>query len=371
VIKILIVDDSVVFRSQIAAALASAPQIEVVGSAPNGSIALQRLKQLSVDLITLDMEMPEMDGIEVLKAIRQQNYKVRVIVFSAQTTRGAQKALEALEAGADDVVAKPSIGAANDGSSPSSTPQDRIREVLVPKILQFLPPEQRNTGNQKLSEDLFWLAQRDPNSETFEKLPLAGFHPSLIVIASSTGGPTALETLFAELPQSLEIPILIAQHMPPVFTRILAQRLGDLSKKECSEAKNGDIIKPGQIYIAPGDYHLHLGQSKNGIVLELDQGPQRNSVRPAADYLFESAAKICGANCLGIVLTGMGQDGLQGSLAIKRAGGRILIQDEKSCVVFGMPGAIYKANCYDDIGDLDFISKVLKNSSNKTTHKAT
>ncbi len=358
--KVLIVDDSVVFRSQIAAALTGTPQIEVVGSAPNGSIALQKLDQLSVDLVTLDMEMPDMDGIAVLKAIRERKHKVRVIIFSAQTIRGAEKALQALKAGADDVISKPS---SSEEATDYKSPQERIREILVPKIHQFLEKREKTSLTPERREEKLELFPKTPPLGAFEKLPLTGFQPSAVVIASSTGGPTALETIFTQIPQSLEIPIIIAQHMPPVFTQILAKRLGDLSKKPCNEAKHGDILKPGHIYVAPGDYHLQVAHSSGEVVLELNQGPQRNSVRPAADYLFESAAAVFRNRLLGIVLTGMGQDGLQGSIAIKQAGGRILIQDEPSCVVFGMPGAVFKANCYDGMGDLQMISGVLQKLS--------
>jgi two-component system chemotaxis response regulator CheB len=361
--KVLIVDDSVIFRSQIAAALTGIPHIEVVGSAPNGSIALQRLNQLSVDLVTLDLEMPEMDGIEVLRAIREQKHKVRVIVFSSQTTRGAEKALQALRAGADEVSAKPSEELSQPDSGPPRTPQEKIRDILVPKIMQFLKPAEKWEGSDSSVDPSFSLQPPNTSRGGPEKLPLIGFRPSVIVIASSTGGPTALETIFSSLIATVEAPILIAQHMPPVFTKILSRRLGDLSKKSCDEATHGEMIKPGRVYIAPGDYHLQVSRRPHGVILELDQGPPRNSVRPAADYLFESAATTFGQGCLGIVLTGMGQDGLEGSVAIKRTGGRILIQEEKSCVVFGMPGAVHRANCYDGMGDLDYISSVIQSSS--------
>lgn len=354
--NVLIVDDSVVFRTQITAALTGIPQIKVIGSAANGSIALQKLKQLQVDLVTLDMEMPEMDGIDVLKAIRERQHRVRVIVFSSQTTRGAERALHALEAGADDVVAKPS-----DQDSPQTkSPQERIRDALVPKVLQFLSPQEKAPVIQTHAGEKLTFDDQPVITEGFEKLSLTHFRPSAIVIASSTGGPTALEAIFSRLPKGLDVPILIAQHMPPVFTKILAKRLSDLSKRECDEAKHGEIVKPNKIYVAPGDFHMQVSSSADGPKIELNQGPQRNSVRPAADFLFETAASTFAKKCLGIVLTGMGQDGLQGSIAIKKAGGRILIQDEKSCVVFGMPGAVFKANCFDAMGNLDEISGILK-----------
>jgi two-component system chemotaxis response regulator CheB len=337
--KVLIVDDSVVFRTQIAAALSGIDTIEVAGSAPNGRIALQRLEQMQVDLVTLDIEMPEMDGLAVLKEIRKRNHRVRVIIFSSKTHRGAEKALLALEAGADDVIAKPSGN-------------ESIKDLLVPKILQF-------SQKKVVSNPLAVPRSSAPASETFTKRSLQGAQPSIIVIASSTGGPNALETIFSKVAQPIGIPILVAQHMPPVFTQILARRIADLSHTTCREAVHGEVLKSGCIYIAPGDYHMQLRKNAEVVQLELTQGPKRNSVRPAADYLFETAAENFGPKCLGIVLTGMGQDGLDGCIALKRAGSKVLIQDENSCVVFGMPGAVFKADCYDAIGNLDQISQTL------------
>jgi two-component system, chemotaxis family, protein-glutamate methylesterase/glutaminase len=347
--KVLVVDDSIVFRTQISSALSGLEGVEVVGTAANGRIALQKLEQLSVDLVTLDMEMPELNGIETLKAMRSRGFKTKVIVFSSQTMRGAENALEALRAGADDIVAKPS----GEGTTFESA-QEVIKAALIPRVVQFMGVP---------------CAQRSPRSDTNlssadtlrpKKNLISHFSPKALVIASSTGGPAALESIFSEIRGPFKIPILIAQHMPPVFTQILARRLSGIIGSDAREARDGDVIEKGVIYVAPGDYHMVVDKKDKNATISLNKGPLRNSVRPAADYLFESAALAFGADLAGIVLTGMGEDGAVGARVIRDHGGRILIQNKESCVVFGMPGAIYQNDDYDEIGDLKRINDILR-----------
>lgn len=343
--KILVVDDSVVFRTQISSALKGVEGIEVVGTAPNGKIALQKLEQLSVDLMTLDMEMPELDGIGTLKAMKEKGFKTKVIVFSSQTVKGAEKALEALENGANDVVLKPSGDELN-----FETAQENIRISLVPKVRQFM----------SVATPVRLLQTQAIMPAPTHKLNIDLFSAHAVVIASSTGGPNALEAIFSELKGPLDIPIFIVQHMPPVFTGILAKRLSNLSGLEVKEATPNEVVKKGTVYIAPGDWHMKLEKKADQIFITLDQDPQRNSVRPAADFLFETAAKIYGKKLLGIVLTGMGEDGAVGAQAVKESGGFIAIQNKESCVVFGMPGAVFANDSFDSMGDLSFISQTLK-----------
>ena len=351
--QILIVDDSVVFRSQITEALGGHPDIKVVGSAANGSIALQRLEQLSVDVVTLDMEMPDMNGIQVLREIRKRGFPVRVIIFSSQTQRGAEAALLALREGADDVVAKPS----GEGLT-FETASSAIREVLVPKVLQF---KDRFKDRSQDSTPRVESSPSPPQKRC--KQDLSHFDPLVLVIGSSTGGPTALEKIFTQITGPISIPILIVQHMPPIFTETLARRLGDLSGIPASEAKSGGVIESNHIYVAPGDYHMLVESTSQGSKLVLNQAPQRNSVRPAVDFLFETAATHYKNRCLGIVLTGMGEDGLVGAQSIRSQGGAIVIQDKESCVVFGMPGSIFDADEYDQIGNLDAITLLMNRFS--------
>lgn len=344
--RVLIVDDSVVFRSQIKAALDGVPNIEVVGTANNGKIALQKLAQSSVDLVTLDMEMPEMGGLETIREIRKAKFNVKIIVFSSHTTSGSMAALDALTAGAQDFVAKPS---GRDFTHQNAA--EKIRTELVPKILQFfeLPPQ-----NSKIE-----VPKRD-EVRKFNAKDLTTFRPSVIVIGSSTGGPPALEKALAGLNKNHRVPIAIVQHMPPLFTASLANRLREIAGLEAAEAKDGEPLLPGRIYVAPGNYHLSIVKKNSKEIVKLDQGPQRNSVRPAVDVLFESAVSVYGSRVCGVVLTGMGEDGLIGAVAIKEGGGGVMIQNRASSVVFGMPGAVFNAGAYDFIGDVTAINEQIK-----------
>jgi len=351
--RIMVVDDSIVFRSQISSALTGVEGIEIVATAANGNIALQKLEQLQVDLITLDMEMPELNGIETLKLIRAKGYRVKVIVFSSQTIRGAEKALEALREGADDVVAKPEGDGVN-----FETALISIRSSLVPRVKQFqtltaTTPKPTYTGESILRPQQAALAKSI-------KQRIHGFDPQAIVIASSTGGPTALETIFSQLKGPFKKPIFLVQHMPPVFTQILAKRLGSLTDTPATEAIFSQKVQSNSFLVAPGDYHMVLNKQADGVYATLNQTALRQSVRPAADNLFETASEIYGNQLLGIVLTGMGEDGLVGAKQVRAKGGRVLIQSKESCVVFGMPGACFAQDEYDEIASLDGIVQLLK-----------
>lgn len=339
-VRTLIADDSVVYRSQIRAALSDLEGIEVVGAAPNGKLALEKLQQMQVDLLILDLEMPEMDGIQTLKEIALRKLVCKVLVFSSTSKRGAEGTLEALKLGASDFITKP--GHSEDGSIASeSNPSLKIRSVLEPKI-------------RAIFSELETLKEvKTPASvtQTYPKLIWDLFNPKIIVIGSSTGGPTVLEHIFSQLAPPLRCPILIVQHMPPIFTAALAERLKKMSGISIQEATHGTVVDPNTVYIAPGDYHMSLSGNLDRTTILLNQGPLINSVRPAVDPLFESAASIFKNKCLGIVLTGMGCDGKVGSEKIKEAGGGVLIQSEKSCVVFGMPGAVMASGAYDKVLD--------------------
>lgn len=357
-LRVFIIDDSTVFRSQLRAALSGVEWIEVAGFASNGRLGLDALRNKTVDVIVLDLEMPEMGGLEVLRELKRIGHPGKVIIFSAHSKRGAEDTLQALSAGADDFLAKPSLvgceGAA--GEAPAS-PAELIRSVLLPRIAQF------RAGNAAGSA-------APPSKPSVDAPPAApapnlgsvdwkAFLPRVVVIASSTGGPNALEKLFSFIRPPLQCPILIAQHMPPVFTATLAERLAKISGIPVAEAVDGAPLLPGRAFIAPGDYHLRLATRGEQVVMALDRGPQRNEVRPSADHLFESTASIYRNQCLGIVLTGMGSDGRDGAVAIKKAGGAVVIQSRESCVVFGMPGAVFAAGAQDGIYDLRGIAGIL------------
>ena len=355
--RVLIVDDSVVFRSQLKNCLEGQVGISVTGAAANGKIALDKLEQTACDLITLDLEMPEMNGLEFLEEKRRRKLLQKVIVFAAPNKEGGEQVLAALAAGADDFIAKPASANSLDEAL------EGIRRELLPKILQF---KKRQDLQKSTARDTSVPLPDVPAQARVAKFPLVileTFKPRVVVIASSTGGPTALERLFSTLNgQQVNVPILIAQHMPPNFTDSLAKRLETLSGVPAAEGKAGEPLLPGRIYVAPGDFHMSIGRQPEGhkAIIKIDQGPKRNSVRPAADFLFEAAAREFGATAAGFVLTGMGEDGKEGALAIKRATGAMMIQDRDSSVVWGMPGAVHDVGAFDREGNLDECAKILR-----------
>lgn len=350
-IRVMIVDDSVVIRQLVRHALEQDPGIEVVGSAPNGRLALNKIPLLNPDVITLDIEMPEMDGLAMLGALRPDYPDIRVVMFSTLTERGALATLEALSLGADDYVTK----ASNAGSLDVSLAN--LREQLLPKIHQFFNPKEAppQTG-PKL------VAPRSASTATgrnSERGVSASQAREVVVIGISTGGPAALAEVLPRFPSDFDRPILIVQHMPPLFTRLLAQRLNQQTPLEVREAANGDPVLPGQIYIAPGDHHMRLVRTGRGIRVALDQGPPENSCRPAADVLFRSAWETYGGAVVAAVLTGMGQDGMRGAEQLRSAGAHVIVQDEATSVVWGMPGAVAGRGLADDIVPLNEIASCI------------
>jgi two-component system, chemotaxis family, protein-glutamate methylesterase/glutaminase len=337
-IRILVVDDSVVIRRLLSDTLSGDPALEVVGTAGDGRIALAKISLLKPDLITLDVEMPVMDGLETLVEIRKLYPKLPVIMFSTLTERGAAATLDALALGASDYATKPS----NTGSPAAAI--ERIRTELVRKIKALC-----GVAPLKL-------------------IPLPGFRPAvkvrlrtdarieIVAIGTSTGGPNALTAVLPQLPADFPVPIVIVQHMPPLFTRLLAERLNTLAQLEVQEGKEGQKLQRGQVWIAPGDYHMTVVRKGTEFVLGINHDPQENSCRPAVDVLFRSVAQTYGANVLAVVLTGMGADGTRGSADIREAGGEVFVQDEASSVVWGMPGNVVAARLADRVYPLGGIA---------------
>ncbi|MCL4843281.1 MAG: chemotaxis response regulator protein-glutamate methylesterase [Bryobacteraceae bacterium] len=334
-IRALVVDDSVVIRRLVSHALEADPGIEVVGVAAHGGIALQRIPQLNPDVVTLDVEMPEMDGLETLRYIRRDYPELRVVMFSTLTERGGLTTLEALSLGADDYVTK----ASNEGSLDRS--MVRLREELIPKLRQFFQPPG---------------PVPDHSARLLPRPPAPAFAPRsrILTIGVSTGGPNALGLLLPEIPAGFPLPVLVVQHMPPLFTRLLAERLNACCQLRVKEAECGELFTPGTIYVAPGDRHLRFSSTGRA---ELDDGPPMNSCRPAVDALWLSLASVCAGAVTAVVLTGMGQDGLRGATALKAQGARIIAQDEASSVVWGMPGAVVHAGLADHVLPLDRIAE--------------
>jgi len=340
-IRVLVVDDSVVIRNLVTQALRGDPAMEVVGVAGNGIIALQRIPQLNPDVITLDIEMPEMDGLETVRRVRQEYPQVRVIMFSTLTERGAAVTLEALRLGADDYVSKVSNGGSLDKS------MTRLQEELIPKIKQFFQAPQSHAW--KLPKKLPVAGLPLPTVVWWKSKPW----PKVVAIGVSTGGPNALGAILPALPASFPLPVLVVQHMPPLFTRLLAERLNSSCNLRVREAVQGEPVKPGAILIAPGDFHMKVAAEGAEVRVCLDQSPAQNSCRPAVDALFSSVGEVYGGAAIAVVLTGMGSDGLRGARILNANGASIIAQDEASCVVWGMPGAIVNASLADRVLPLD------------------
>ncbi|HAM73452.1 MAG TPA: chemotaxis response regulator protein-glutamate methylesterase [Verrucomicrobiales bacterium] len=336
-IRVLVVDDAVVMRKMITEVLARDPQIEVAGTAANGSIALQKIPQINPDLITLDVEMPEMDGIQTLTEIRKSYPTLPVIMFSTLTAKGGVTTLEALSRGATDYVTKPAnVGSVGEGIQ-------RLETELIPKIKAHCrhlragdPPGDHTQFVSRIKPVV--LPQR------------TGIHPvEILCIGTSTGGPNALAEVFKGFPGDFPIPIVVVQHMPPMFTALLAERLAAHSGVRFQEGRHGQVIEPGCGYVAPGGKHMEVKRDGLRAILQLHEGPPENSCRPAVDVLFRSVAAAYGSRTLGVILTGMGQDGLRGCQHLREQHGQVIAQDEKTSVVWGMPGCVVQAGLADAV----------------------
>jgi two-component system chemotaxis response regulator CheB len=330
--RVLVVDDSVVVRQLVARVLNAEPTTELAGVAPNGRIALEKISQLHPDVVLLDLEMPEMDGFETLAEIRRTEPTLPVIIFSHLTSAGAAATLEALALGATGFALKPSangIGLA----------EAQVRDDLVPLIDCIRP----RSHVQVAPADKMVGCLRERAAV------------SAVVVAASTGGPNALADIMSVLPGDLGVPVFIVQHMPALFTQMLAQRLDRLAAVTVVEATDGERVTPGRVYIAPGGRHLSLAGTKadDNVRIRLTDAPEENSCRPAADVLFRAAAAAYGPTTLAVVLTGMGHDGLRGSEAVVAAGGRVVAQSTASAVVTSMPAAVATAGLTDAVVPLD------------------
>ncbi len=339
-VTVLVVDDSVVVRRLLVGALAEDPAIEVVGVAANGQIALGKVAQLKPDLVTMDVEMPVLDGIATVRELRAAGHRMPIIMFSTLTDRGASATLDALAAGATDYVTKPS------GVGSLAEALQRVAEQLLPKIHALVP---RGTGHAApaVAGASGTRTARPAAPSAVPERPAVRLLPApeprqvrAVVVGSSTGGPEALSHLIRGLTVRLPVPVVVVQHMPPVFTRQLAARLDRLGPASVVEVTGGEELAPGTVYIAPGDYHLELARSGTSVRTRLTQGPPVNYCRPSVDVMFSSAVGVYGGDLLAVVLTGMGSDGRTASRQVIDAGGRVYVQDEATSVVWGMPGAV-------------------------------
>jgi two-component system chemotaxis response regulator CheB len=346
--RVLIVDDSVVIRSLLRQLLACEPDVEVAGVAANGKIALQMLDQVSPDVVTLDIEMPEMNGLETLAALRRTHPNLPVIMFSTLTERGAVATLEALSLGASDYVTKPS------NARPGGEGIERIREQLLAKIHGLC-------GHEKLHLPL--RCSDRPMQDATATTALTA-----VAIGTSTGGPNALSRVLPLLPSDLPVPVFVVQHMPPTFTRFLAERLNKECALSVAECVEGSIVQAGQVWIAAGDSHMTVERRGLEARLRTSQGPPENSCRPSVDVLFRSVARAYGNGVLAVVMTGMGQDGLHGCECIRAAGGTVIAQDEGTSVVWGMPGFVANAGLAERVLPVEEIgAEIVRRVTNPAT----
>ena len=339
-IQVLVVDDSIVVRRVVTEELAAQSDIEVAGTAANGRIAVDKISQLNPDLVILDIEMPEMDGLTALTHIRHTHPRTPVIMFSSLTELGAAATLEALSRGASDFFAKPG------GAGGLEASRKVIRSELIPAIRALCA---RNSPSVSAPAAMARMLPPRHTSTVTSRI-------DILAIGTSTGGPNALAELFSALPASFPVPIVVVQHMPPMFTQMLADRLSKNSRIPTVEAKTGTELEPGNAWIAPGDYHLVVERDGGRIRTKTHQEPQENACRPAVDPLLRSVASVYGRSCLAVILTGMGRDGLSGCEAIRAAGGQILAQDEATSVVWGMPGFVVRAGLADSVLPLSGIA---------------
>ena len=345
--RILIVDDSAVMRSLLRAVVCNDCTLEVAGTAADGATALQAIKALHPDLVLLDVEMPVMDGLATLRELRRCGHRLPVIMCSSFTQRGARVTIEALACGASDYVAKPA------GQRDREAGMRVLAQDLLPKIKALTRGLQQGTPST--------IAPRAVPGDLIRQTPAVAsseFLPRVVVIGVSTGGPAALDRVLPALPSTFPLPVLVVQHMPELFTRILAERLSLRCPLRVREAAEGDPLLPGAIFIARGNWHMEIRASAGANTvptLHLTQGPLENHCRPAVDVLFRSAAGVYGGGVLAAVLTGMGSDGLAGCRLVRALGGTVLAQDHATSTVWGMPGAVTTAGLANGVFPLDAI----------------
>ncbi|TWU58740.1 Chemotaxis response regulator protein-glutamate methylesterase [Rubripirellula tenax] len=347
-IRVLVVDDSTVFRKIVRDSLASIPSVEIVGHAENGAVALAKIDELKPDLVTLDIEMPDVSGIDVLRQIRGISPTTTAIMVSSLTGTGARSTMQALALGAFDFILKPS------GADLQQNIQ-QLQSDFAPKIEALLTSRRPRMGTSKE------IRQASPTTP----IPQTQFEPQIVVIGTSTGGPTALTRMLPMLPANFPVPILLVQHMPPMFTKTLADDLNRLCKIEVREAIGGEQPQAGQVFIAPGGRHMKAVRTSSGVYLRVTDDEPVLSCRPSVDYLFRSVAKAYD-QILAVIMTGMGDDGSRSVQEMRGSNLKVIAQDEASCTVYGMPRAIVEQGNANIVCPLDSIAGAI----NRTVGRA-
>ena len=364
-IRVLVVDDTIVYRKAVSDILAEIPGVEVVGVAHNGKIAIAKIPALNPDLLTLDIEMPEINGIEVLQYLQQHAPQVSAIMVSTLTSEGGDMTMRALELGAYDFILKPSTTNINES-------KQQLRSLLTPLIKTFQTG--RTAVGSMLARGRHGTAARkpvpgarpqssDPGVGTTTVAPVTApgrrqRKSEIVTIGISTGGPNALARVMPMLPGDLGVPLVIVQHMPPVFTKSLANSLNAKCALTVKEAEEGEPLQPNVAYIAPGGKQMKLVASADGVnrLIKITNDPPENSCRPSADYLFRSVADYYVGRTTAVIMTGMGSDGTKGLQVLKQKGALIIGQNEESCVVYGMPKAPAELGLIDMVVPLDKIA---------------
>jgi len=341
----MIVDDSKFVRNIVSRVLGDGPAIEVVGMAVDGLDAIGKAAELKPDVVTLDVEMPRMSGLEAIRRIREAWPPVKIIMLSTLTEAGARVTIDALLNGANDYVPKVDPGS-------NALPIPRLKRDLTAKVRQFFPSRTAAAPAPVLVQPAPMPAVRAQPARKRRRV---------VAIGVSTGGPTALNEVIPRLPANLPVPVLVVQHMPAMFTRILAERLNSLCPIQVCEAADNMPVEPGTVLVAPGDYHMRVARSGGREVIALDQSAPENSCRPAVDVLFRSVNEVYGGGSVAVVLTGMGQDGCAATRGLKASGAYVIAQDEPSSVVWGMPGAVARAGLANAVVDLKQVaSEILR-----------
>jgi two-component system chemotaxis response regulator CheB len=358
--RVMVVDDSAVIRGLVTRALEGDAELRVVSSVGDGQMAVNALGRQPIDVIVLDIEMPVLDGIAAIPKLLAVDPNVKIIMSSTLTMRGAEVSMKALQLGAADYVTKPT-------STREISGADAFRRELVQKV-KVLAQAARRGGTRNRpglkAERLPPLPlplrrAAGPAQVTLRPMPV-GVHPDIVAIGSSTGGPQALFEVLGHLRGGLAQPIMITQHMPATFTTILAEHITRQCGIPCAEAKDGEPLKGGRIYIAPGDWHMTLAQRGGATVVAVNQDPPENFCRPAVDPMMRSIVKVFGRRVLAVILTGMGQDGMRGCQEVAASGGLVLAQDEATSVVWGMPGAAATAGTCNQVLPLKDIGPTIR-----------
>ncbi|MEE9430549.1 MAG: chemotaxis response regulator protein-glutamate methylesterase [Melioribacteraceae bacterium] len=346
-IKVLVVDDSAFMRKSLSMLIESDPAIEVIATAVDGLDALNKVKNLRPDIVTLDIEMPKMDGLTALKHIMKQS-PLPVLMVSSLTKEGAEETLKALELGAVDFIPK--------ASSFVSVAIADIKVDLIKKIKLFAREKKVVRQIHNFSKSLSNPISKSSVTKS-KSLPPGKYNA--LAMGISTGGPISLQKIIPGLSSNLKVPVFVVQHMPPKFTASLAQRLNSLSSLEVKEAENNEVVRKGVVYIAKGGFHMKVKKVGVNIVIETSEMPKEQLHKPSVDVMFESVEKVYGKNILSVIMTGMGKDGLEGVKKIKAVGGHCIAQDENTCVVYGMPRAIVENGLADTVAPLEEIPAII------------